>query len=179
MKKLILFTAFALLPYGAYAQDAIYLSGMLGLGQVDVDGSSVDFDTELTFGGRAGLLFNDHVSAGIFVMNFSTDKTYLGSRYEMSALPIMGEVTYFVNEADENTFWVSGLLGVTGTELKTGAGTIDDSETSVGFSVGYHFMVAPNFSLSPQFTYIKVMGDSATASDASLMAAFANVTFWL
>ena len=171
MKKLVLILAFLTLPLSSYAQDAFYLSGMLGLTSIDVDNSTLDFDTELSYGFRAGLLFNDHVSAGLFVNRYATEV----SSVDLSALNIMAEVTYYFSEADENTFWLSGLLGTTQFKIESPLQSTNDSETSYGFSAGYHFMVAPNFSLSPQLTYILINAEDSAASTSAMV----NLTFWL
>ena len=181
MKKLVLILTLLSMPWTAFAQDAIYLSGMLGLTSLEVSGSNIDYDTELAYGIRAGVLFNDHVSAGIFINRYDTDKAISPlTQSEYTLTNIMAEVTYYFSEADENSFWVSGLLGVTKAEAEnrtvgTPAVVTDDSETAYGFSAGYHFMVAPNFSLSPQVTYIHTDADPNSFSELSGMA---NVTFW-
>ena len=114
MKKLVLILAFLALPLSSYAQDAFYVSGMLGLTSIDVDNSTLDFDTELAYGFRAGLLFNDHVSAGLFVNRYATEV----SSVDLSALNIMAEVTYYFSEADENTFGSAVFLERPNLKLK-------------------------------------------------------------
>ena len=65
VKKLALILAFLTLPLSSYAQDAFYLSGLLGLTNLDTGSGGLDIGTELSYGARAGVLFNDHVAAGI------------------------------------------------------------------------------------------------------------------
>lgn len=177
MKKLILITAtLLLLPLTSFAQDAFYVSGMLGLGTVNVEGGNPDYGTELTYGVRGGLLFNDHVAAGVFIQRYADKLSSVpGSSFDASLTNIMAEVTYYFTPADENTFFISGLLGTTRGEVDC-TGCTSSSDTSVGFTAGYNFMVAPNFSIAPQFNYIHIMSDPNTASMTSVMA---NLTLWL
>lgn len=183
MKKLILILSFLTLPLATQAQDAFYITGLLGLTNVDISPQVTSYDTELSYGLRAGLLFNDHVSAGLFLKNYSTSKNNFNitnDNVDFSLLNIMAEVTYFFNEADENTFWISGLLGTTQLSASyTGPSNLsddDDSGTALGASVGYHFMVAPNWSLSPQMTIIRTDVSPSTITDLSGMV---NITLWL
>ncbi len=174
MKKLVLVITFLAMPFTTYAQDAIYLSGMLGLTQVDVD-SNLDYDAELSYGARAGLLFNDHVSAGLFLHRSAVEPSNPGLNSETTIDNVMAEVTYYFAEADENSFWISGLLGLSYAETKVAGDSVSDDATALGVSGGYHFMVAPNFSISPQVTFIRSSFDT-TASELSGMV---NLTFWL
>lgn len=183
MKKIILILSFLALPLSSYAQDAIYLSGMLGLTSIDVDGSSLDYDNELSYGLRAGVLFNDHVSAGLFINRYGTDTSSAITTQDFSLTNIMGEVTYYAAPADENSFWVSGLLGITQSKVDTtitfpatASTSQSEADTAYGFSAGYHFMVAPNFSLSPQVTYIITDADAGNFSELSWIV---NLTFWM
>ncbi len=183
MKILSLIFCLFILPYSASAQDAFYLSGLLGLSQFEVSDSSLttspDFDAELAYGLRAGLLFNDHVSAGVFIQQTSAE-----SRISVLGIPvnadyslrnIMAEVSYYFNAADENTFWVSGLLGVMQVDVDSTLNS-NDSETALGATVGYQFAVAPNFSLSPQFTIIYA---DSTDGSVTQMSGLINLTAWL
>lgn len=175
MKKLIIVLTFLAVPLSSYAQDAFYVSGMLGLGKLNVNNSTIDYNTELTYGLRAGLLFNDHVSAGLYLQRYKTDYTS-GIKFEFTIDNIMAEVTYYFKEADENTFWLSGLLGKTKGKITSALGSPSETDTSFGFSAGYQFAVAPNWSLSPQITYIMTNGDPNNYSEFS---ALANLTVWL
>jgi hypothetical protein len=174
MKKTLLIFAMLILPLSSYAQDAFYVSGMLGL--TSVSGTDpITLDTELSIGVRAGLLFNDHVSAGIFINRYASDLTVAGSKVDVSLVNIMGEVTYYFNEADENGFWLSGLLGVTQTKGSATVLAADTTDTAFGGSIGYNFIVAPNFSIGPQFTAIKTTDDG----DATEFSGIVNLTFWM
>lgn len=171
MKKLIILLSFLTLPLTSYAQDAFYISGLLGLGQVDVNVNNVDFGTELNIGLRAGLLFNDHVSAGVFFLRSDNETSVLNTTVATDFNPLMAEVTYYFNPADENGLTISGLLGVA-----TVGTTSSNSETAVGAAIGYHFMLAPNYSLAPQLTYVKTLGERD--KDAQLISALVNFTIW-
>ena len=175
MKKLALIIAMTtLLPFTSQAQEAIYLSGMLGMTSFDVADSSITYDTELSFGARGGVLFNEHIAAGIYIQRYATDNASV----DLSTLNLMAEVSYYFNEAEENGFWVSGLLGVTNwtADYTAAVPNDDDSETAFGGTAGYHFMVAPNFSISPQVTYIYTNTDTSSFTQLSGLV---NVTFWL
>ena len=180
MKKLILtLTTLVLLPLSSYGQDAFYASGMLGL--TTFDGMpNFDSSTELSYGARAGLLFNDHVAAGIYINKYSgkdSNVLNIGSA-EVDATNIMAEVTYFFTVADENAFYISGLLGTTSTKQTCSAlltGCTEESDTSYGASIGYNFMLAPNFSLAPELTYVAIASDPKATS---MLSAMANFTIW-
>ena len=179
MKKWILFFSF-LFTINVQAQDAFYVSGMLGLTNVDSGDSSVEYNTELSYGVRGGLLFNDHVSAGVYVNRYGGTGSVNGinSDLDVTLTNLMAEVTYFFTPADENSFWVSGLLGTTRAELDcpTGFSCENSSDTSYGVSAGYQFAVAPNFTIGPQFTYIRVDSDG---DGVNMISGSANLTFWL
>ncbi len=175
MKKLVLILTFLALPLTSYAQDAFYLSGMLGLTQMDISGSNAEFDSELSYGARAGLLFNDHFAAGIYIHRVTTEANNITNGPEYVLDNVMAEATYYFNEADENSFWVSGLLGMTFAETKTAGLSISDDATAYGASAGYSFAVSPNFTISPQVTYIS----SNFTNSVSELSGMVNLTFWL
>jgi outer membrane autotransporter protein len=120
------------------------------------------------------------VSAGIYLQRYAgSDPDFTVGETDVSLTNIMAEVTYYANMADENTFWVSGLLGVTQSSTEFSNNLVadnDQSDTAFGFAAGYHFMVAPNFSLSPQITYIYTDTDTSSYSEFSGLA---NLTIWL
>lgn len=177
MKKLALIIAFLTLPLAAQAQEAFYLSGLLGLTDLQPSSGSAEYDYELTYGLRGGLLFNEHMSAGIFLQQLSTDQTNaVGYSAETSAVNVLAEFTYYFTPADEDTFWVSGLLGTTFVETEFNDGTkVTDDGTTLGVAAGYHFMVAPNFSISPQVTYLHV----GTNPELAEISGMVNLTLWL
>ncbi len=175
MKKLVVIFTLIAMPFTSNAQDAIYLSGLLGLQQVDIANSNTTYDSELSYGARAGLLFNDHVSAGIYLQRVNIDSTVGIFTTESTLDNVMAEITYYFAEADENSFWVSGLLGMTFAKEEFGTQRASDDATAYGLAAGYHFMVAPNFSLSPQVTYIH----SGFTNDVSEISGLVNLTFWL
>ena len=171
MKRLLILIVFTLSPLTLFAQDAIYISGLLGLGKTSVNQTGVDFNTELNIGLRAGVLFNDNVSAGIFFLRSNNETSINTNTVSSDFNPMMAEVTYYFNVADEDSFYISGLLGV------AKLGTVESkNETAVGASAGYHFMVAPNFSLGPQVLFVKTLGE--LDKDASLVSALFNITVW-
>ena len=178
MKKLILILSLSLMSVSAFAQDAFYASGMLGLTNVDSDSNNIELKTELSYGVRAGLLFNDHVAAGVYINRYSGGDSNAFNGlvdYDIDLTNIMAEVTYFFTPADENSFFVSGLLGVTQSNPDCSGATCDgESDTSYGATVGYNFMLAPNFSLAPQLTYVHVDAEEAY----SMTTASANFTVW-
>ncbi len=180
MKKLVLIFSILSLPLMSQAQDAFYVSGLLGLTSPNYSDSDLETDTELSYGARAGLLFNENVSAGIYLQRYAgSDPDFTVGETDVSLTNIMAEVTYYANMADENTFWISGLLGVTQSSTEFSSGLVadnDESDTAFGFAAGYHFMVAPNFSLSPQITYIYTDTDTSSYSEISGLA---NLTIWL
>lgn len=182
MKKLVLIISFLSLPYSAFAQEAFYVGGLLGLTSIDAtfdDGTKETYDSELSYGLRAGVLFNDHLAAGLFLHQYGHDTTSSPANVELEYefRNIMAELTYFFSEADENSFWVSGLLGVTQSSLETSIpSSNEESDTSYGASIGYNFMVAPNFSISPQFTYIYTDSNLVNYNQFSGLV---NLTFWL
>ncbi len=181
MKKLILILTVFAFPFFAQAQDAFYVSGLLGLTNVNYSDSNFDTGMELSYGVRGGLLFNDHVSAGIYIQKYNgsdSDFPVGGIDADAALTNIMAEVTYYFKEADENTFWISGLLGVTQSNIKFSNtfASQDESDTAFGFAAGYHFMVAPNFSLSPQFTYVYTDNKQSSFSQVSGLV---NLTLWL
>lgn len=175
MKKFLVLLAFLGISTSAHAQDAFYVSGLLGLGQASMNVSGVEFDTELNYGFRAGFLFNDNVSAGLFYMrsdNSTSVNTLVGTTtFSSDFNPLMAEVTYYFNVADENSLTISGLLGVASVGNPNST-----NETAVGAAIGYHFMLAPNYSLAPTITYIKTLGEDDT--DAQLISALVNFTVW-
>ena len=175
MKKIILVLTFLTLPLSSYAQDAFYVSGLLGLGQLDINVNEGDFGSELNYGVRAGLLFNDHVAAGLFYLRSDNEKTIstnaVNATISSDFNPLMAEVVYYFNEADENSFYLSGMLGIADVGLNS------ENETAVGASAGYNFMLAPNYSLAPQLTYIKTLGEND--KDATHISALINFTIWL
>jgi hypothetical protein len=179
MKKLAWILMIMTLPALAQAQDAIYLSGMLGLTRVGSDNANLETDPELSYGARAGLLFNDHIAAGLFLHRTTYDvsgSNFLGPfTTEPTFDNVMAEVTYYFAEADENSFWISGLLGMTFNEIVSNGFSRSEDATSYGLSAGYHFMVAPNWSISPQFTYIQSNFDDSVNE----ISALANLTVWL
>ena len=85
----------------------------------------------------------------------------------------MAEFNYHVNEADEDGFWFGGLLGITQVKLTNAE---DNNETAFGVCGGYHFMVAPNFSITPQITYIYTDRDWGAFTQFSGLV---NLTFWI
>ena len=176
MKKLVLILAMTILPLSSYAQDAFYISGLLGMTQLDPSEGPLEYNTELSYGLRGGHLFNDHVSAGVFVHRVVADATNPGAVSEATVDNLMAEVTYFFSEADENSFFLSGLLGTTKFTNEGNGISLSESGTSFGASAGYHFMVAPNFSLSPQVTYITSDIDGIDVSEVTGMI---NLTLWL
>lgn len=160
-----------------HAQDAFYVSGLLGMTQVNWQSTTYDIDPELSAGLRGGLLFNDNVSAGLFLHRFNGDLENNGNAVgEITFGLIMAEVTYYFEPADENTFWISGLLGTARLKTEVGALSAEASETAMGVSVGYHWAVSPNFTLGPQMTYVYV---DTSSSSGNLLSAHFNVTFWL
>lgn len=175
MKKLVLIITLIAMPLMSQAQDAVYLSGMLGLNQLSVSGSNNDFDWELSYGGRAGLLFNDHFSAGIYLQRLNTEASNVTNGPEYTMDNVMAEVTYYFNEVDENTFWVSGLLGMTFVETSSAGLSFKDDATAYGAAAGYSFAVSPNFTISPQVTYIQ----SSFPNTSSQLSGLVNLTFWL
>lgn len=179
MKKLVLIISFLTLPLAGQAQEAFYVSGMLGMTMVDTS-DGLDLETELSYGARAGLLFNDHISAGLYLHRYSGEDTTtnIGNPTEVDFTNVMAELTYYFSEADENSFWISGLLGITNIDTNcTGNGCTQGSgQTSYGVAAGYHFMVAPNWSISPQITSIVFDADP---NDISEISGMVNVTLWL
>ena len=208
MKKLFVILGF-LIPLGSQAQDAFYASGLLGINRttVDIKGVYPSFDPEITFGFRFGLLFNDHISAGVYLQRYSGSGTSsdkdnsFKNRIDATDLSLDGtfnnflaEITYYVNEADENSFWISGLLGVTQVKLSGfseerrlwGSSPVfvphreeiekEKNETAFGAALGYHFMVAPNFSISPQVTFVYTDTDDGKYTQFSGLL---NITLWL
>ena len=185
MKKRFLAALVFLLPFYSQAQEAFYISGLLGLSspssEIEQPSSSpgnkisYKFGAEISYGFRLGLLFNDHLSAGIYTQRYSDSDT--GST---SSLPrkgtftnLMAEFNYYVNEADEDGFWFGGLLGITQVKLTNAE---DNNETAFGVLCGYHFMVAPNFSIAPQITYIHTDRDWGEFAQFSGLV---NLTFWM
>ncbi len=180
MKKLTLIIGLCLSSLSASAQDAFYVSGMLGL--TGVESTPIfEFDNELSYGVRAGVLFNDHVSVGLYINRYGTTSTiqpFPTLSADVSLTNIMGEVTYYFNPADENGFWLSGLLGTTQSNLScpSNVSCVNESDTSFGLTAGYQFAVAPNFTLGPQFSYVVIDGDSQNTGTYSGMF---NLTFWM
>lgn len=101
--------------------------------------------------------------------------------YNVTFNNFMAELTYYVSEVDENGLWIGGLLGVT--QIKNSPSDkdrhylMDENSGAFGASLGYHFMVAPNFSISPQMSLIFIIG----ASDANFIqfSGLLNITLWL
>ena len=219
MKKFLIALGF-LIPFTAQSQDGFYASGLLGINSTTMDFKEKDFiyfnetkinlsfDSEISFGFRFGLLFNDHISAGVYLQRY-TGKTSLRSKsithdsnipmwsctspceivntrhdYNVTFNNFLAELTYYINEVDENGLWISGLLGVT--QIKTSISKKDNyngnlvdensGETSFGVSLGYHFIVAPNFSISPQMSFIHI---GASRADFNQFSGLINVTLWL
>lgn len=174
MKKLITILVLVMLPFFAQAQEAIYVSGLLGLTTVDTD-ADIKLSTELSYGLRAGVLFNDNIAVGLYINRYSSSGNIpsFGSS-NLEYMNMMAEGVYHFQEADENGLWVSALLGLTDVTQSCPTGAICTtaaSETSYGGSVGYHFMLAPNYSLSPQFTMILI--------DGTIMSTvMGNFSFW-
>lgn len=170
---LLIFVSFLMGP-NAYAQQAFYASGLLGASYRFDDALS---DIGFSYGARVGVLFNENISVGLYWQRFDTDigkfahgATLVGDpNYTLE--DIMVEVTYYAHEADENTFWVSGLLGIKRSMSSYGS----DSRLSYGFSLGYQFLLAPNFTLSPQLTMTYADFDLELVLQTS---ALANLTFW-
>ena len=178
MKKLtlILITSL-LLPLTSYAQEAVYVSGLLGLGQISTD-SNDSFGTDLIYGARGGILFNDNLALGVFITRQSSSTVTNRVDVESEVTPLMAEVTYHLNEAEENGFVFSGMLGTAMISTTTGSTTNDETFTGLGASAGYSFAVSPNFSLSPQLTYIRFLGDGIGNGEGTNLSAMANLTIW-
>ena len=221
MKKLF-FTLGFLFSFSVHGQDSFYASGLLGLNSTTMnviigtnmysygEGMSFSFDSEISFGFRFGVLFNDHVSVGVYLQRY-TGRTFIKSEkcqlfttpsnapmhscapesslvevkydYNMTFNNFLAEFTYYVNEVDENGLWISGLLGVT--QIKARIPNKDkyhdlvyenSGETTFGTSLGYHFMVAPNFSISPQMSFT-LFTDTKTFYNQ--LSGLINVTLWL
>ncbi len=219
MKKLLAILGF-LVPFAAQSQDGFYASGLLGINSTTMnvktgttafsygEGTNFSFDSEISFGFRFGLLFNDHVSAGVHLQRY-TGKTFITSKtvkagsntpmlsctppceiinskhdYNVTFNNFMAELTYYVNEVDEHGLWISGLLGVT--QIKTSISNHSDyignlvdkntGATAFGASLGYHFTVAPNFSLGPQISFIRI---NTNKSNYNQFSGLLNITLWL
>ena len=216
MKKIFIILSF-LAPFTAQSKDGFYTSGLLGVNSTTMnattgtsaysygEGMSFSFDLDISFGFRFGILFNDHVSAGIHLQRY-TSKTFIVKKeirhlsapdclfqnsceivnskydYHFTFNNFLAEFTYYINKVDENGLWISGLLGVT--QVKTsvpnynGYLLLDENSVgaSLGTSLGYHFMVAPNFSISPQMSFIVIVGTEVFYSQFSGLV---NVTLWL
>lgn len=197
-----------LFPFNSFSQDAFYASGLLGLNRTSmkttVENNNVNTSMgwlEITFGLRLGVLFNDHFSAGVYLQRFSDSVTDINDIYggpvrqmdlDITTNNLMAEFTYHFGEVNENGFWISGLLGLTQIKSKFTTDqtnpflngilkkTKDEYETSIGLSLGYHFMISPNFSFDPQFTYIYVpMEGEGEYSRIRQYSALLNITFWL
>jgi hypothetical protein len=172
MKTLISFVFVLTIPLSASAQQAIYLSGLLGIGHVSVSNSPFNLDPDLSFGARAGVLFTEHVAVGAYWHQSNNDIRY-STGQTFKATNLMAEISYFFNEADENGFWLSGLLGTT--QASSSLSSASETDLALGFSVGYQFALTPNFTLSPQLVYIHTDG---SGDPFNQYKALMNLTAW-
>jgi hypothetical protein len=171
VNRFFILAAILFFAFGTQAQQALYLSGQLGMGQVNVHNSNQDFDTELQFGARAGVLFNDHVAVGAFLQQSNSSD----SSFDFDLTAILAEVSFYMNPADEDGPWASLLLGVN--RSKSNFAAFDgESDTAFGFSAGYHWNLAANFSLGPQIVYLYTDSDVGPFSQWSVLG---NLTFWM
>ena len=182
MKKRFLAALVFLLPFYSQAQEAPYISILLGASRLN-ETEQFSSDTEVSFGLRLGILFGDHFSAGIYAQSFSASPNryyhyYYGSK-KFTFTNRMIDFNFY-DKADEGGFWFGCLFGITQVQddpLFRSNRSRNINQTSFGFSSGYHIMVTTNFSIAPQITYIRVDPGKLYQSFTQL-SGLINFTYW-
>jgi hypothetical protein len=177
MEKIVLVLLVMSAPLISQADDnEFYFSGLLGVGTLDLKGTSGDnYENELAYGARLGFLIKNNFSAGLQIQHMQTRS---GAGPETSVSSFLGEFTYYLSGSSENSFYVSGLLGITQIEEEptyyfrggNGAGI------TYGANLGYQFMINDRLSLAPQVTY-KYTSGAVGGVDASDVSTLLNATW--
>jgi len=163
------------IPFFSNAQE-LYLGGTLGFSVLNELGSSGDkYDSELAYGLRGGFVLTENLSGGLMLQRMSTRD---GAGPELTALNVLGEFTYHFGGTVGNGFLLNGLVGVTQLETDDLFSRFSQGQSALtgGVGLGYQFMINPNFSFSPQVTYMYV--SDANESDFSQTSVLMNVAFW-
>ncbi|MBY0385391.1 hypothetical protein K2X05_09550 [bacterium] len=147
-----------------------YLGGNLGF--TDANGPYEPKEVAVSYGGRLGWLFYEHVGFGVLTHFYQANRQTESIGY----VPLLAEVSFypFKSPLDSSAFFISGLFGTTKIVYDLGSTQGTNNQTTFGVAGGYGIFVDPRYSIGPEFQYLFIF-DNQTYS---VWSALFSVRVW-
>jgi hypothetical protein len=143
-----------------------YLGG--NIGATDASGPFSPKEVQLSYGGRLGWLFYEHVAFGAVAHFYQANQKIESIGY----FPLLAEVSFYpYRSPTENTaLFVSALFGTTKIVYDRGAVEGTNNQTTFGFAGGYSLFVEPRYSMGPEFQYLFIFDQETYAVWSALFS---------
>lgn len=94
-------------------------------------------DSAVSYGGRVGWLFYEHVSFGVMAHFYQANQ----ERESIGYFPLLAEVSFYPHGSplEESVVFISGLFGTTKIVYDLGTQEGTNNQTTFGVAVGYSF----------------------------------------
>jgi hypothetical protein len=118
-------------------------------------------DSALSYGGRIGWLFYEHVSFGAVAHFYQANEVTESIGY----FPLLAEVSFYPygSPLEKSVVFVSGLFGTTKIVYDLGNTEGTNNQTTFGVAAGYSFFLEPRYSMGPELQYLFIFDDQAYA----------------
>lgn len=139
---------------------------------VGVSNSSGPYDAKksaVSYGGRLGWLFYEHVSFGVLAHFYQANRETESIGY----FPLLAEVSFYPygSPLEKSVLFMSGLFGTT--KIVYDLGTIEgtNNQTTFGVAAGYSYFLEPRYSIGPELRYLFVFDNQSYTFWSFLLSA--------
>ena len=139
---------------------------------VGISNSSGPYDAKksaVSYGGRFGWLFYEHVSFGALAHFYQANRVTESIGY----FPLLAEVSFYPygSPLEKSVLFISGLFGTTKIVYDLGTTEGTNNQTTFGIATGYSYFLEPRYSIGPELRYLFVFDNQSYTFWSFLLSA--------